>query len=75
VNSVDRKVLSHPMRVRILTTLAVAPANAAELGRDLSQPIGKIAYHLFVLVRADYIEPAFGEEPDAPDPRYESLRI
>jgi DNA-binding transcriptional ArsR family regulator len=75
MNSVDRKVFSHPTRVRILAMLGVAPANAAELACNLSQSIGKIAYHLSVLSRAEYIETAYGEEPDSPDPRYESLRI
>ena len=60
MESVDPRVFSHPMRVRILATLGVDPASATELARDLSQPIGKIAYHLAVLNNAGYVEPIDG---------------
>lgn len=75
MESVDPRVFSHPMRVRILATLGVAPASAAELARSLSQPVGKIGYHLSVLSHTGYVEPVAGGEPDSPDLRYESSRI
>lgn len=75
MESVDPRVFSHPVRVRILAALTVASATAVELARDLSQPIGKVAYHLTVLSHAGYAEPVEGEEPDSPNQRYESSRI
>lgn len=75
MESVDPRVFSHPLRVRILAELAVAPASAGELAHRLSEQAGKIVYHLNVLDHTGYAELVDGEGPDSPDPRYESSRI
>jgi DNA-binding transcriptional ArsR family regulator len=75
VDPAQARVFSHPLRVRILGALSARSASVAELARDLSEPIGKIAYHLSILCDVGYVEPVDGQDPDAPDPRYESARI
>jgi DNA-binding transcriptional ArsR family regulator len=74
VDSIDAKVFSHPLRVRILGALGVQPASAMQLSRDLSQPLGKVAYHLSVLCDTGYVEPVEGQDPRTQDPLYESAR-
>jgi DNA-binding transcriptional ArsR family regulator len=75
VDSVEAKVFSHPLRVRILGALGARPASAMQLSRSLSQPLGKVVYHLSVLCDTGYVEPVEGQDPATPDPLYESARI
>lgn len=74
MDSVDQRVLCHPLRVRVLVSLGGSPASAAELARDLSHPMRKIAYHLTVLAQGGYVEPVDGDEADSLGTRYESSR-
>jgi DNA-binding transcriptional ArsR family regulator len=73
VDSVDQRVLCHPLRVRVLVALGGGPASAGELARSLSHPIRKIAYHLTVLTQGGFAEPVDGDT-DSHGPRYESSR-
>jgi DNA-binding transcriptional ArsR family regulator len=74
VDSVEAKVFSHPLRVRILAALGVAPATAVQLTRGLSQSLSKVVYHLTVLCDTGYVRKVESDDPDSPDPLYELIR-
>lgn len=74
MDSVEAKVFSHPLRVRILASLGVRPATATELARGLSQSLSKVVYHLTVLCDTHYVRKVAGQDPNTPDPLYELIR-
>jgi DNA-binding transcriptional ArsR family regulator len=74
VDPVEAKVFSHPLRVRILGALGVRSASAVQLAHKLGLAFDRVVYHLAVLRDNEYIEPVDGQDPDAPDPLYESAR-
>jgi DNA-binding transcriptional ArsR family regulator len=48
--------LDHPLRLEILTALALRPASAKELAAELGAPVGKIRYQLGRLRKAGLVE-------------------
>ena len=65
--------VKHPLRRRILHAYLdgeVACASAGQLGRELGQEVGKIAYHLKTLTRCDILSPVGGGEGAAPQHLY-----
>lgn len=50
------KALSHPLRQRILAVLDQRVASPSGLARELGEPLGKVSYHVKVLLEHDAIE-------------------
>lgn len=50
------RVLSHPLRQRILTELNEREASPSELSQALGEPLGNVAYHVKILERNDAVE-------------------
>jgi hypothetical protein len=50
------RVLSHPLRWRILQTLNIQAASPSELAQELGTPLPNVAYHVRVLAEYDAIE-------------------
>ncbi|HEX3173532.1 MAG TPA: helix-turn-helix domain-containing protein [Solirubrobacterales bacterium] len=73
MDSVEAKVFSHPLRVRILAALRASPATAVQLSRDLKQSLSKVVYHLTVLCDTSYVRKIEAED-GSPDPLYELIR-
>lgn len=71
MDSVEAKVFSHPLRVRILATLGSGPASAVQLSRGMSQQLSKVVYHVTILCDTGYVRKVEGQDPDSPDPLYE----
>jgi hypothetical protein len=74
VDSVEGKVFSHSLRVRILGSLGYRPASVRQLSHKLDQPIGKVAYHIIVLCDTGYVALVEGQDPAEPNPLYEPTR-
>jgi len=73
VDSVEAKVFSNPLRVRILAMLAPQPATAVQLSRGVSQPLSKVVYHLTILCKTGYVRKVESDDPEAPEPLYELI--
>lgn len=50
------RVLSHPLRQRILSALNEREASPSELSQALGEPLGNVAYHVKILERNDAVE-------------------
>jgi DNA-binding transcriptional ArsR family regulator len=73
VDFVEAKVFWHKLRAQVLSAVRASPARATDLARQLGPPPSKIAYHLTVLERADYVRLAEGQDPDTVDPIFEAV--
>lgn len=50
------KVLAHPLRLKILKRAQISEVSAKEAALELSEPIGKVSYHVRVLADAGLLE-------------------
>lgn len=66
-SAAELKAVAHPLRVQILGSLRLeGPQTASELGRRFGESSGTTSYHLRILEKNGFIEPA-PEQPNARD--------
>jgi len=69
----EARVLSQPLRVRLLQAIATSPATATQLAARLDEPVAKIRYHTSILCRAGCIQPIDpDDDPGADERLYEA---
>jgi DNA-binding transcriptional ArsR family regulator len=52
----EARALAHPLRLRLIELLRIAPSTASRLARELGESSGATSYHLRVLARVGLIE-------------------